>query len=164
MKIEEDVSSVMNNNVAESVDKVCRILSSIEESIIEYISDLVASLCGISKEEMLADSKKAQGVQVRWFLWYCIRYLTNESYEKIASRMEGMDATVTGAGIGIGITKMSFLIENEPIWNKRWCIMKKIMKTYNEKNPTNEPKSNVVRVVIHKPNDVDVKVEFKNDK
>ena len=162
--IEENVSREMGNLAESKIEQICQLMTGIETSVIDYMADFVSALCGIDKNDLLTNASRAHTSQPRWFLWYSIRYLTNESYEKIAMRMHGIGLDVTPSGIGIGISKMSFLIESEPIWKKRWVIVKKIIKAYNEGiglAGDNERKKKAVKVVIDKPDGIDVEVEFK---
>ena len=78
---------------------------------------------------MLSDTSVAYLAQARWLYWYALRYMTNETYDKIAERtMRKTPYRFTPNGIGQSINKMSAMIVNEPIWTKRWIILKRIIK------------------------------------
>lgn len=149
----------MDATINESVKKICKILSDVNFAYTDYILDMTAALCGVEKKVIASESVKNSYVLPRWFFWYCVRYLNNESYEKIAERMKKLGSPVSVSGVGVGITKMAFMIESEPIWNSRWQVIKRITSEYHEKNGCT--RKEVVKVYIDNPVGVNVEVEFK---
>ena len=57
----------------------------------------------------------------------------NETYEKIGKLSgELYGKTFTKVGVAASVNKMYTLIEQQPIWRKRWTIIKRIIKLQNE--------------------------------
>lgn len=116
----------------ESIDGIEKILSEIgkhELSVHDHLADIVASLCNIDKMTMLGSSEKAYVAQVRWLFWYAYRYMTGETFEKIGRMTHDCGGhKFASNGIGQGVNKMSALINSDPIWQRRWTTVKRIIK------------------------------------
>lgn len=97
-------------------------------AVSEYLADAVASLCGVDTKEMMTNRNSAHISQPRWLYWYAYRYMTGESYTKMASDLSASTKGFTINGIRVGVEKMSAMIESEPMWRKRWTIIKRIIK------------------------------------
>jgi chromosomal replication initiation ATPase DnaA len=97
----------------------------------KYLADFVAALCNVPKEKMLANTHVACCAHARYLYWYAYRYMTNESYEKIAKRSSEDEHRYTQSAIATGVNKMSGMIEKEPLWSKRWFVLKRIIKLHS---------------------------------
>ena len=110
---------------------------------------------------MLTNSSVAYLAQARWLYWYAIRYMTNETYDKIAVRTTAKSGcSFTPNGIGQSINKMAALINSEPIWVKRWTIIKRIIKLRDAPANGFEPQETVTMYVTAPKG---IKVEIKTD-
>ena len=156
-QIKSDWAHLENDNVA----MACEYLSRYDGDIEDYIADIVASLCNVDVDKMLSDTSVAYLAQARWLYWYAIRYMTNETYDKIAERtIRKSDYRFTPNGIGQSINKMSMMITNEPIWTKRWVILKRIIKLRDAAiKDSCETETMTMRIIAPKG----VKVELKNE-
>ena len=67
-------------------------------------------------------------VQARGLYWYARRYMTGDTYEKIGKTPTD-GKTFTKVGVATSVNKIAHLIESQPIWKKRWSIIKRIVKT-----------------------------------
>lgn len=110
------------------VTTICGLLNQYEYKAQDYLADWVASLCDVDKRIMLTASDKSDMAHARWFFWYAYRYMTNESYDKIAEMTKHNGYQFTSRGVISGVNKMSMMIANEPMWTKRWVIIKRIIK------------------------------------
>ena len=110
-------------------DEALQHLAKTNQDSIDYIADCVAALCGVSKDGMLSNTQTLHYVRARYLYWYACRYMTNESYEKISMMsMRNNGCKHTASAISSGIKKMSSMIEDEPLWNKRWLAIKSVIK------------------------------------
>lgn len=130
---EEEIRKNLEENERETMRCVCDILSNFEGKIRTYLADIVASLCNVDKEKMFSESNSLDVAQARWLFFYAYRYMTNETYEKIG-RLSGElhGKRFTKMGVAASVNKMYSLIEQQPIWRKRWTIVKHIIKLQNE--------------------------------
>lgn len=131
MRGEEDIKREWQE--LDSIDEILRLVRECEYNVQEYLANTVASLCDVDVDTMMSNCDKIYIAQARWLFWYAYRYMTNETYEKIGemSRTRGKHPFTTNT-IGQAINKMSALIESEPIWKKRWMIIKRIIKLRDE--------------------------------
>lgn len=129
IKSDEQIKSDWERLENDNIEKACEYLRRYEGDIEDYVAEIVASLCNVDVDKMLSDTSVAYLAQARWLYWYALRYMTNETYDKIAERtMSKTPYRFTPNGIGQSINKMSAMIVNEPIWTKRWIILKRIIK------------------------------------
>lgn len=161
IKSDEQIKSDWEHLENDNIEKACEYLRRYEGDIEDYVAEIVASLCNVDVDKMLSDTSVAYLAQARWLYWYALRYMTNETYDKIAERtMHKTPYRFTPNGIGQSINKMSAMIVNEPIWTKRWIIIKRIIKlrdtVVNEKSET---KTVTMKIIAPKG----VKLELKNE-
>lgn len=126
----EQLKSRLEENEKNAILGICKILANYEGNIYDYIADFVSSLCCITKERMFSDSKSIDVAQARGLFFYAYRYMTANTYDKIG-RITGetYGRRFTPEGVKSSIVKMSELIESNPIWGKRWSILKIIIKS-----------------------------------
>ena len=130
---EEEIKQELADNERLTMLCVCDTLSNYESKIRIYLADFVASLCNVDKEKMFSENNSLDVAQARWLFWYAYRYMTNETYEKIGKLSgELYGKTFTKCGVAASVNKMYTLIEQQPIWRKRWTIVKRIIKMQNE--------------------------------
>lgn len=155
MKEEYFVLERMSETDKEMLDSICAMLREHESKIRYWLAYFVSSLCNVDMDKMLTDCNILSVAQSRWLFWYAYRRMTNETYEKIAKvSSQYYGKSFTTATIANGITKMTQMIESEPIWTKRWVIIKRIIKQYRENLIENEEP---IKIVIPK----NAKVELK---
>lgn len=155
---DEELKAQWDSIEISNINKACEYLRGYEQEIGNHLARFVASLCDIEVEEMLSNLKSNYCSQARWLYWYALRYMTNETYDKISERTIYNGHVFTMRAVAQGIEKMGRMVYDNGIWRKRWTILKRIIKMHNEDN-----KNNVVKVLITKPRGVQVEVEFKND-
>ena len=126
----EQLKSRLEENEKDAILGICKILANYEGNIYDHIADFVSSLCCITKERMFSDSKSIDVAQARGLFFYAYRYMTANTYDKIG-RITGetYGRRFTPEGVKSSIVKMSELIESNPIWSKRWSILKIIIKS-----------------------------------
>lgn len=155
MKEEIFVLEKMSETDKQTLDSICDLLRGYESKIQYWLAYFVSSLCNVEIDKMLTDCNTLSVAQSRWFFWYAYRRMTNETYEKIANvSSQYYGKFFTTATVANGITKMAQMIECEPIWTKRWVIIKRIIKQYRENLIENEEP---IKIVVPK----NAKVELK---
>ena len=161
MKTDEQIKNDWQKLETENIEKACDLLRQHESRIEDYMADIVASLCNVDCAAMLTNSSVAYLAQARWLYWYAIRYMTNETYDKIAMRTTAKSGCkFTPNGIGQSINKMALLAAQEPIWVKRWTIIKHIIKL---RDMVVKEKSEMETVTMKIIAPKGVKVELKNE-
>ena len=152
---EEEIKQNLEENERVVMQCVCDTLLNYEGRIRSYLADFVASLCSVDKEKMFSSCNDLDVAQARWLFFYAYRYMTNETYEKIGKLSgELYGKTFTKVGVASSVNKMYALIEQQPIWRKRWTIIKRIIKLQNEM--VFEPQ---VPITITIPNNVELKIK-----
>ena len=161
IKSDEQIKSDWERLENDNIEKACEYLRMYEGDIEDYVAEIVASLCNVDVDKMLSDTSVAYLAQARWLYWYALRYMTNETYDKIAERtMHKTPYRFTPNGIGQSINKMSAMIVNEPIWTKRWILLKRII-TLRDTVVTEKSEIETVTMKIIAPKGV--KLELKNE-
>ena len=161
IKSDEQIKSDWEHLENDNIEKACEYLRRYEGNIEDYVAEIVASLCNVDVDKMLSDTSVAYLAQARWLYWYALRYMTNETYDKIAERtMSKTSYRFTPNGIGQSINKMSAMIVNEPIWTKRWIILKRIIKL---RDTVVKEKSEMETVTMKIIAPKGVKLELKNE-
>lgn len=152
---EEEIKQELEENERVAMQCVCDTLLNYECKIRTYLADFVASLCNVDKDRMFSENNSLDVAQARWLFWYAYRYMTNETYEKIGKLSgELYGKTFTKVGVAASVNKMYNLIEQQPIWRKRWTIIKRIIKLQNDM--VFEPQ---VPITITIPNNVELKIK-----
>lgn len=158
MKTDEEIRRDWNDIDNRVIVQVCNLLRTHSDLVLSYIADLVSSLCDVSIDEMLSNSQQSPIAQARWLWWYSYRYMTNEPLHKIAKMtVERGGYAFTPNGIGQAVNKMATLIDSEPIWLKRWTIIKHVINLQKESNE----KEKQEKVAIHIPKELKGKVKFE---
>ena len=161
IKSDEQIKSDWEHLENDNIEKACEYLRRYECDIEDYVAEIVASLCNVDVGKMLSDTSVAYLAQARWLYWYALRYMTNETYDKIAERtMRKTPYRFTPNGIGQSINKMSAMIVNEAIWTKRWIILKRIIKL---RDTVVKEKSEMETVTMKIIAPKGVKLELKNE-
>lgn len=159
----EEAKTFFEEQEAELVTKVCDLLKGHEELVLNKMAEFVASACGVDKDMMLNDCDKLFVAQARWLYWYAIRYMTNDTYEKIAERTALQGHSFASSSIGLCINKMSQLIESNPLWEHRWAIIKNIARIWMDCDNSSIQKKQEIKIVVHHSKEYDVKFDIKKD-
>jgi hypothetical protein len=130
--IEEEIKKELEENERKTIQCICDTLTNYEGRIRLYLADFIASLCEVDKDKMFSACNELDVAQARWLYWYAYRYMTGETYEKIGKLSGLYGKTFTKVGVAASVNKMYTLIEQQPIWRKRWVIVKRIIKVQNE--------------------------------
>lgn len=129
---EEEIKRSLEDNERITMMSVCDTLRNYEGRVRLYLASFVASVCNVDDERMFSASSDLDVVQARYLFWYAYRYMSNETYDKIGRVSKELGGKVfTGTGVAAGVSKMYSLIEQQPIWRKRWTIIKRIIKEDN---------------------------------
>lgn len=152
--IDESVINGLKSSNDFHIKKAVEHLQKCEQDIKSYLADFIAALCAIPKDKMLSYTNVAHYAQARYLYWYAYRYMTKESYVKIASHLCENGHKYTQSAIATGVNKMSAMIEQEPLWSKRWGIVKKIIKLHSQDENIDNT------VVIQVPKDLKGKINI----
>lgn len=129
---EEKIRSILEENERITMDNICDLLRNYERNIMAHLADFVAAICNVDSERMFSTCNDLDVAQARWLFWYAYRYMTGETYEKIGRLSQPIyGKTFTKVGVASSVNKMYSLIERQPIWRKRWTIVKRIIKMQN---------------------------------
>ena len=155
---EEEIKQNLEENERKTIEYICGALNTYGFSVRLYLADFIASLCNVEKEKMFSTCNNLDVAQARWLFWYAYRYMTNETYEKIGKLSgELYGKTFTKVGVAASVNKMYELIENQPIWRKRWTIIKRVIKT--GENVIEDEAKKPIRIIIPKDANVELKRE-----
>ena len=150
-----------NNGVTElqgsqdyHIGKIIEHLQMCEQDTKDNLADFVAALCNVPKDKMLSNTHVVYCAHARYLYWYAYRYMTNDSYENSAAQCGKNGHRYTQSAIATGVNKMSTMIENEPLWNKRWVVVKKIIKTESQGNGVDN------NIVIQVPKELKGKINI----
>lgn len=159
MESDEKVKESLRAIDEATIQKVCDILRSYDTQTSEYLARIVASVCSCDESKILHDTSNLNNSHARWLYWYAYRYMTNDSYKSIA--MKSNDSRkFTESCVGICVAKMSMMIESEPIWKKRWIIVKRVIKAILNNEECEQAKTLTLKVISPKG----VNVELLNEK
>ena len=129
---EGQFKDVINKNTSEITGVACEAIRDKTVNIHKCLAELIASLCMMDVETMMSDDTSPDVAQARYLLWYAQRYVTDYTYEKIGKISGDMfGRTYTRFRVSRGVNSMHMLIEQKPVWNKRWNILKTAIKEYN---------------------------------
>lgn len=161
MSYDNDVSNKLQEIETSYLDEVLECLKKRDIAIRNFLADVVATLCDVDKNAMLTTGNVVNISQARWLFWYAYRYMTSESYAKIADITASLNGKhFTLQSVASSVSRMAMMIDKEPMWKKRWEILRRIIKsnenTTSEKNIDNT-------IVIHVPKGIKefINIEIK---
>lgn len=131
-----------------------------EEDIRMYLADFVAAVCGVERRDMFSNSDVSCFAHARYLYWYAYRYMTNEPYEKMAREVPEEGHRFVLRSIQGGVNRMSRMIEEEPLWKKRWTVIKRIIKL-REQEDEGVDSTIVIQVPKSIKNKVDIVIKTK---
>lgn len=159
-RINENLKDIIHG----TIDKACELIREYNDLSDDLFANVIASICDVSVEDLMTDSGHLRNSHARWFYWFAYRYMTNESYGSIAEKTRKR-RLFTESCVGICVAKMSMMIEQEPMWGKRWVIAKRIIKSIQscECSIGDETPTTITLKVTY-PKGVIVKVQSSNEK
>ena len=156
-KTEEQISEHLANIEEYHLRQACKHLTLYERDIQDYLAQCVAAVCDVDLEQMFNSNDRVNLAHSRWLYWFAYKYMTKEPCKRIAERTHRYGKTYTQQSIARCVAKMGMMIENEPLWQRRWNIIKKVIKTQNKM--TEETLTKPVRIIVPK----NLKVELKQE-
>ena len=147
----------------DNVDKILNAIRHHEIDMRQYLAETIAALCDVDIKLMLGDCDKVYVAQARWMFWYAYRYMSGDTFKNIArltSQNNGGVREYTANAVGAGFNKMSQLIRNDAMWQKRWTIIKRIIKLREPHETANADNT----IVINVPKELkdQIKIEIKD--
>ena len=127
---EEQINQELENSEQVVMQCLNDVLKQYNVKTTKYLADFVASLCDVDRDKMFTECNNIDVVQARGLYWYARRYMTGDTYEKIGKTPTD-GKTFTKVGVATSVNKMAHLIESQPIWKKRWNVIKRVIKLQN---------------------------------
>jgi len=153
-EIREDLAKI-EKKIENAIDS----LGEYDNDIVQYIAEIVSSVCNVDIQRMLSNDRMLPVVHARWLYWYAYRSLTKHTYGRISEdTSQRCTKKYTEAGVGIGINKMSAMIDQDPVWRKRWGVVKRVVKLINEEE---EGETFNSTITIQVPKELRDKITFK---
>ena len=154
-KIKQDWASVDSENLEQAL----LYLKKCEIAVNEYLAEAVASLCGVSAKEMMSNTNATYLTRPRWLFWYAYRYMTGDSYRKMSNALKVGSKEFSEKGIQGGIEKMSAMINEDSVWNRRWAVVKRIIKLREQEG---ESVDNTIVIQVPKTLKGKVNIQIKD--
>lgn len=95
-----------------------------------WLVDKTCELCNVTIEDMFANTShsKEDCAHARWLFWYAYRYITGESCKKIAQSAFFGTRKYSASAVIAALNKIGIKMATEPIWHKRWKLLKQEIK------------------------------------
>lgn len=157
---EKEFASTLKGNETDKVERICAILREHKITIQDALIDFVAALCDVDKDKMMNASGMGDSslAYARWFYWYANKVLTGDTYKKMSEDSGKQGKKVTLMCVMKGALKMSAMIENIPIWRKRWIIMKRVIRE-SEYNGVGKADNSPIKIVA--PKNIEIEIQKK---
>lgn len=160
-KSDEQIRHEIEQSDNLSIDKAIQLLRTHEQGIRERLADCAAALCGVDTDEMMHVQGKTRLAHARWLYWYAYRYMTNDSFEKIASLTNQRGHKFTSHAVMYATRKMAVMVENEPMWKKRWTIIRKFIKIQMESCCENVDNTITINIPKHLRDKINIQIKDK---
>lgn len=130
---EKNISRELIEKEKDVLQKVCELLRGHELMFQKNLIDICAAICNVESENLLTDVSSLNISQTRWFYWYVCRFIYNDTYRNIARKTQEMsNKSYTLQGVCVCVKKMSWMIDSQMIWRKRWNMIRYIIKQQSE--------------------------------
>jgi len=144
----------------QDIDNLCQGLRSHERQVQGFLCEIVASVCDVDKDDLLKSTDNVSVAHARWLFWYALRFLTNETYEKmVASINHEYGFSFRARSITSGVNKMATMIERDDLWKDRWRIVKHVIGLRTQGTQQAFDFSKKITITI--PKELKGKVEIK---
>ena len=96
----------------------------------KMLAEKTCELCNVTIEEMFTDTShsKEYSAHARWLFWYAYRYITGESCKKIAQSTFFGTRKYSASTVIAALNTIGIKMATEPIWHKRWKLLKQEIK------------------------------------
>jgi len=156
MNNKEEIESKINEMEQKVLKDMEIILKRHNFNMTTFLAHIIASICDIDVTEIFSVNNKAYLSQSRWMFWYAYRYMTGETYERIAEKTSFEGHKFHVQAIIHGITSFAKLLEYDRSWGDKWKMVKEFIKI---KNGMGQGKDEKHEVVITVPKNVEVKIK-----
>ena len=112
----------------DNLDVACEYLRRYNYQVRDILAMCVAAVCDTSVSEMMT-STDISDRYARWLFLYAYRYMTSESFRKMAKSLNGYGKDYSAQSIVWGVNHMSEMITSNSVWAKRWEVIKRIIKS-----------------------------------
>lgn len=168
MKNDNEIRNEWKDLQKKSFKEIEAVLRKYDYNTQTMLAAFCANICDVDVADMLSPTDNMYITQSRWLYMYALRYMTHDTYDKIASRLALDGCKFTKDGVRKGIEKMAGLIESDDMWLGRWIVIKRMIKL--KQNPHDYPLSDNMnpmpekyKLVLHVPKgmgeniDIDIK-------
>lgn len=150
----DEAINAINESEDKNVEKACEALRNYNGDIRDCLLDVVASLCNVTKENILYDTHYVSS-NARKFYWYVYRQLTGECFTTMSERTKGALFSAPNT-IGKACVNMEMIISQNNVWTRRWEIMRRIINEVGKARINDD-------IVLKVTAPIGVKVEIKQE-
>lgn len=158
--MEKEISDIRETFLAELRD----VLRRHEYNTLDMLAHVVCGVCDVDVADMLSSVNKQYLSQARWLFWYAYRFVTGETYEKIAERTAFDGRRFTIQSVAVGVTTMGRMVEKEKVWAERWSVVRQAISVMYGKDADAGRKTEDVTIQVIVPHGVKIDVKTTNDK
>ena len=133
VKSNEEVKREIGEIENATIKEACELLAAYPQEIRKYLAHIAASICEVHPRSLLDGNHFVKVVHARWFFWYAYHRLTGEDYRTMAE-MSKENASFGKSCIQNGVANMGVMVSRDPIWMKRWALMKRIIAIILERD------------------------------
>lgn len=124
IQIKQEVAN-MRNKTFQEIETILRRYNYNDQ---DMLASFVSAICDVDYADMLSASNATHIAQARWLYWMALRYMTHDTYQRISERTQFDGHKFAPEGIGVGITKITNIIEEDETWKRRWLTTKRMIK------------------------------------
>lgn len=164
MKTDQEIKREWMDLRSKSFKEIERVLRKYDYDTQDMLASFVASICNVDVADMLSSCDKLHIAQSRWLFWYAMRYVTHETYERIAERTMICGNRFSSRAVGAGITKMNGMIDTNDEWKQRWMVIKRMVKLKEDpmsyyENDFSNPNPQKYKIMLQVPKALKGRVE-----
>lgn len=165
MKNEREIGKDFKLLEEKTFESICHAIEGYNGTLRNHLVCIVSRLCNVPQEDIFSNTKNLDVVRARWLFWYAYRYMTDATYDSMATQSL-QTRKFTRVAINQGVSKMAMMISDTgSVWAKRWSMIKRIihmaLQNSNEEDKTLE-KNIVLKITTPKGVKIDVQSEERN--
>ena len=161
---DEDIQERWRQLDEQDIKDLCDTLRSHEKQIQGYLCEVIASVCDVDKDSLLTSTDNISIAHARWLFWYSLRYITKETYEKMAESInKEYGFSFRARSITSGVNKMATMIDRDDLWKDRWRIVRHVLglRTPSKQQQINFMEDTKGKIVLAVPRALKNKIVIK---
>lgn len=147
-----------------AIQDLCDGIRSHEKEVHGYLCEIIASVCDVDKDSLLTSTENVSLAHARWLFWYTLRFITNDTYEKMAASIKHeYGYSFRARSITSGVNKMARMVTRDELWKDRWRIIRHILglRTPSKQQTINFMDDTKGKVLLVVPRALKNKVDIK---